>query len=122
MRYRERADSPRTEGKPSSLLCVHVRSGTRFANVGHVHFHVNDSCVSAQVQSKAYGHMRGHAQHTHVFSNVMITSRMRAQMLTHACIQGEPEPRSRGIIPRATEEIFGHIENAVSERKKFLVR
>ena len=27
-----------------------------------------------------------------------------------------------GIIPRATEEIFGFIENAVSERKKFLVR
>ena len=30
--------------------------------------------------------------------------------------------QTAGIIPRATEEIFGFIENAVSERKKFLVR
>jgi len=37
-------------------------------------------------------------------------------------MEGEPTPRLRGIIPRATEEIFGYIENAVSERKKFLVR
>ena len=37
-------------------------------------------------------------------------------------MEGEPEPRLRGIIPRATEEIFGHIENAASDRKKFLVR
>jgi hypothetical protein len=37
-------------------------------------------------------------------------------------MEGEPSPKLRGIIPRATEEIFGFIENAVSERKKFLVR
>ena len=37
-------------------------------------------------------------------------------------MEGEPEPKLRGIIPRATEEIFGHIENAASDRKKFLVR
>mmetsp|Transcript_62364 Transcript_62364/g.167305 ORF Transcript_62364/g.167305 Transcript_62364/m.167305 type:complete len:591 (-) Transcript_62364:39-1811(-) len=37
-------------------------------------------------------------------------------------MEGEPERKLRGIIPRATEEIFGHIENAASERKKFLVR
>jgi hypothetical protein len=37
-------------------------------------------------------------------------------------MEGEPEPKLRGIIPRATEEIFGYIQNASSERKKFLVR
>jgi kinesin family protein 3/17 len=37
-------------------------------------------------------------------------------------MEGEAEAKLRGIIPRATEEIFGHIENAVSDRKKFLVR
>ena len=37
-------------------------------------------------------------------------------------MEGEPSPKLRGIIPRATEEIFGFIDNAVSERKKFLVR
>ena len=37
-------------------------------------------------------------------------------------MEGEQAPKLRGIIPRATEEIFDFIENAVSERKKFLVR
>ena len=37
-------------------------------------------------------------------------------------MEGEPSPKLRGIIPRATEEIYSFIENAVSERKKFLVR
>eukprot|EP00960_Hanusia_phi_P068517 766865-Hanusia_phi.AAC.1 len=37
-------------------------------------------------------------------------------------MEGEHSPKLRGIIPRATEEIFDFIENAVSDRKKFLVR
>ena len=37
-------------------------------------------------------------------------------------MQGEPSPKLRGIIPRATEEMFGYIEQAVSDKKKFLVR
>eukprot|EP00282_Hemiselmis_andersenii_P038986 CAMPEP_0169428776 /NCGR_PEP_ID=MMETSP1042-20121227/1507_1 /TAXON_ID=464988 /ORGANISM="Hemiselmis andersenii, Strain CCMP1180" /LENGTH=616 /DNA_ID=CAMNT_0009538969 /DNA_START=18 /DNA_END=1865 /DNA_ORIENTATION=- len=37
-------------------------------------------------------------------------------------MEGEPEPRTRGIIPRATEEMFGYIEDQACDRKKFLVR
>ena len=44
-------------------------------------------------------------------------------------MEGEPwtagsrmNEETRGIIPRATQEIFEHIESAASDRKRFLVR
>jgi hypothetical protein len=37
-------------------------------------------------------------------------------------MEGEPTKQKRGLIPRATEEIFRHIEGSASEKKKFLVR
>lgn len=37
-------------------------------------------------------------------------------------MEGEASHEIRGIIPRATEDIFKHIEYTASEKKKFLVR